>query len=658
MQKDQQKHKEPKKKKLLNPHEFLKYIDVLIDDIAFWRDIKTDFDLIRNSTDISFDQWNIITSDCEDRAKKILNLVMDIAQDNVKIRVVLVGDFSSGKSSIINSLLGEKISPVKITPSTKAVTRFRYSPDKSILMKCGDEWKIIDEEKYKEVVQHQNAKDAKDTEKSYEFEYHYPWEGLVNTILIDTPGFQNAFNEGDSDITSSVINNEADVLFWVCDIQHGAFSKENLSRIEDILKAKKDLPIYLLMNKAESKPTTAWDQIAYCLKKSSNNAIREVIPYSANIVMKLLKEDPALNARILMNEYMEGLFDRSSQNNNFFINHEMTTKRNHTTHTFSLDNAVLTITGTELHFRKSREKVLQILDEISLEKQQIALETLSDIVRDYQECETNTLDILKKIIKKASRKNNVKAMINLCNERKSQIRQVIPDCMLSIVDTTYQMYASKEEVETSFLRANLCFFRFNRNDFTSELKNSFDRIYTAAHIQNQIRESVDKLNEFLDTPYIAVEETRLEYENRVKSAANQIARDICRYLSRYIDNDFLALDEEFSDAKINRFVTSLPQECCDAISQNDYIQDFLKPIDSKFDNLIVHYTGIVNERNTMLKKLTEKINAKKTGMITSPYNNLSSIKTNKEPKLTIDLNKAMSFTKSVFSEVRDLFKRQ
>src|SRR5215208_6363917 len=45
--------------------------------------------------------------------------------------LVVAGEFNSGKSSFINALLGERVLPEGVTPTTDRINRLRYGPEVS-----------------------------------------------------------------------------------------------------------------------------------------------------------------------------------------------------------------------------------------------------------------------------------------------------------------------------------------------------------------------------------------------------------------------------------------------------------------------------------------------------------------------------------------------
>ena len=57
--------------------------------------------------------------------KELQNLILEIKKQELLVPVI--GNFSAGKSSLINEFLGEKSLSVAITPETSIATELRYS---------------------------------------------------------------------------------------------------------------------------------------------------------------------------------------------------------------------------------------------------------------------------------------------------------------------------------------------------------------------------------------------------------------------------------------------------------------------------------------------------------------------------------------------------
>jgi GTPase SAR1 family protein len=258
-----------------------------IDDIAFFRDISNDF-----SDDSFKHECNELTM-LDKYATAILKDSIRIQSNSEPFCLAIVGNFSSGKSAFINSLLGEDICPEDIDRTTSSVTRFVYSPSISvwqIIEKSGQlTKKEITNQEYQQLV----AKGSIKKNEKLSFEYRYPWEDLRDITIIDTPGFSSSDDiksesGGDSETTEEIIASEADVLFWVIDIHNGGIKRDELERLDRLVhNGAEHLRIYIILNKADLKPHVSQrTEIRRKVIQDTKQYAKDVHIYSARMQKK------------------------------------------------------------------------------------------------------------------------------------------------------------------------------------------------------------------------------------------------------------------------------------------------------------------------------------------------------------------------------------
>ena len=64
---------------------------------------------------------------------------LNSARDNLEnlFSIVFIGEFSTGKSTIINALLGKNILPEGITPTTDQITIIKYGVNRQEIQRMG-----------------------------------------------------------------------------------------------------------------------------------------------------------------------------------------------------------------------------------------------------------------------------------------------------------------------------------------------------------------------------------------------------------------------------------------------------------------------------------------------------------------------------------------
>lgn len=252
----------------------------LLDDISAYRDINNDF------PERNFEKE---LAELEELGLKLFRLKLSKYEGFSKVKVAVIGNFSSGKSSFINSLLGADICPVKVNPTTSAVTKFIYGDTEEVfLIDENGNKKKIDKDQYLNLCQH-NVKTMEKT-KGFFFEYRYPSPILKNIELYDTPGFENKENPQDEQITREIATNQADIILFIQDIQKGTLEERTINKIKEIKETSPAKEWYLIFNKADAKPKRELQEIK---ENFENSEIRKFFSsvhfYSAKKVIEAIK---------------------------------------------------------------------------------------------------------------------------------------------------------------------------------------------------------------------------------------------------------------------------------------------------------------------------------------------------------------------------------
>ncbi len=224
-----------------------------------------------------------------------------------KTAIAFVGEFSAGKTSIVNTLLSQGNSNVtKLPVSAKATTaiptyitggnveNFQFiSPDNVLKQMRKDTFMKINKEVLDEV-------DGVSAMLKY-FVMEYKNSNLNNLSILDTPGF-NSNDSEDAQRTIEVIN-ECDALFWVFDVNAGTVNKSSIKLIKEHLKK----PLYVVINKVDTKSNLDVQQVEDLIRRTLSNEgvqVQKFIRFSSsdkvgqqyfNELMSIIKSVPQSN---------------------------------------------------------------------------------------------------------------------------------------------------------------------------------------------------------------------------------------------------------------------------------------------------------------------------------------------------------------------------
>ena len=160
-----------------------------------------------------------------------------------RFRVVVVGDFSKGKSTLLNALVGEKIQPVRATPCSGTVTILKYGSKRRVICyyKNGDKEEISPEEYQKKASISRNAAsgsiaDEKATSEIAEIVFEHPELELCSNgvEIIDTPGLNE---QAERTVATQQVLKTADAVIFLTQANNVLTNTEQ----ELLLYLKKEL---------------------------------------------------------------------------------------------------------------------------------------------------------------------------------------------------------------------------------------------------------------------------------------------------------------------------------------------------------------------------------------------------------------------------------
>ena len=196
------------------------------------------------------------------------------------------GQFKSGKSSVVNSILGEEFLGVDIPPCTATVTKLVYGPKLLFFMvTSNNQKKLISREEYDQWSVHDHNKAHQTNNgpgsKIDHFEIQIPNPVLQRFQIVDTPGFSSE-NDEDDQITRGWLNS-VDQHFWVIDIDKGSIVADELEVLEELNVSE----TVLIVNRIDVKPPKR--RLGIINKIREQHEFLGIFPYSAKQILKHIK---------------------------------------------------------------------------------------------------------------------------------------------------------------------------------------------------------------------------------------------------------------------------------------------------------------------------------------------------------------------------------
>lgn len=234
-----------------------------------------------------------------------------------KTTIAFVGDFSAGKTSIVNRILSQDNPDVPLLPvSTKATTAIptyisgtsnSEAPTSYTFVSPDNLQKNITEETFKRI-----NKEVLDQVKGVSsliqyFVMNYKNENLSDISILDTPGFSSNDKE-DAKRTIEVIN-ECDALFWVIDVNLGDANRSSIALIKENLRK----PLYVVINKIDTKAEEEVCKVEKTIRKTfqdSNIPVQQFIRFSGKApLLDIMNPIKSINRNRQQDNYMDNIYE-------------------------------------------------------------------------------------------------------------------------------------------------------------------------------------------------------------------------------------------------------------------------------------------------------------------------------------------------------------
>ncbi|WP_213422626.1 dynamin family protein [Bhargavaea massiliensis] len=185
--------------------------------------------------------------------------VMEEEVQHSKFNIVVVGEFSRGKSTFINAIMGEKVLPSKAMPTTATLNLLSFGEDKNVTVHFKDGTKeIIDVEDFKkynapkeplpgdEISLRQYEEKMKEISSIDYAQISYPVDYLKNGVcIIDTPG-TNDLDPAREALTNSIIPTSDIAILLLSSVK--ILSESEMSLLKNRLLENDIQKVFLVIN--------------------------------------------------------------------------------------------------------------------------------------------------------------------------------------------------------------------------------------------------------------------------------------------------------------------------------------------------------------------------------------------------------------------------
>jgi len=179
-------------------------------------------------------------SEKAEEIQKELKLVID-ETDKRDLFVPLVGGFSTGKSTAINSLIGRDILPEKVSPETAIPAELHFDTDERVMaLSINGDWS-----------RHEVSAlvGLSDEANQYQVVRIYLNSSVLQEIqpmvLVDMPGFDSGLDQHNFAILRYITTGA--LYLYMVNAKAGTVSRQDVRRIEEILDLGRSVKVFLTM---------------------------------------------------------------------------------------------------------------------------------------------------------------------------------------------------------------------------------------------------------------------------------------------------------------------------------------------------------------------------------------------------------------------------
>lgn len=218
---------------------------------------------------------------CENdlRNLKKIESEMDIIYNKINspLKVVLMGEVKSGKSTIVNSIVGEQVSYVDVVEATASIIEIQHGfKEEAIIEKFNGENIIGTVDEINSILE-KNIKDQDFFKNIKLIKIKKNIQNLNELSIVDTPGLETITTENENRTTDYL--QEADFVIWVINCNHLGQS-DVIEKMEEVYDLGK--PIICIANRIDEVDAEPEEVIEY-LEDELGYMIINAIPMSGKM---------------------------------------------------------------------------------------------------------------------------------------------------------------------------------------------------------------------------------------------------------------------------------------------------------------------------------------------------------------------------------------
>ena len=219
-----------------------------------------------------------------------------ITHTSEPLMLMVMGSFSTGKSSFINALVGEEIAAVEAKPTTAVVTKLCYGTQDKLLLHFRDgSVKTATPKEFNRMTAVNDEEQLNAIHEKLDYvERQMPIDILKQISIIDSPGL-NDVAEKHSEATERFVNKADTVLWMFSTVQLG--TRAEMAAMDKLTPRLKPIAIVNKMDLIDEEEDDPQEILANA-KKMLQDRVQAVVGISAKYELEGKKENNALKREL------------------------------------------------------------------------------------------------------------------------------------------------------------------------------------------------------------------------------------------------------------------------------------------------------------------------------------------------------------------------
>jgi GTPase SAR1 family protein len=196
------------------------------------------------------------------------------------LTIAIMGEFSSGKSTFVNALLGEAVAPMGVLPTTTTINLFRRGPSGSARVHYRDGTiSTVARDEVHTFLQHLDDLEAS---RIRHMEIERTGPRLGDAAVVDTPGL-NALDHFHERVAREFVD-EADAIIWIFSATRGGAASEG-----SVLKGLRadGRQVLGVLNKVDTLDDDERAELTGYLREQFGELLLDVLPVCASAALEL-----------------------------------------------------------------------------------------------------------------------------------------------------------------------------------------------------------------------------------------------------------------------------------------------------------------------------------------------------------------------------------